>query len=40
MDSLWSIGLTQLMPLTANYINGWATDSARACPQLGDSRIG
>ena len=28
MDSLWSIGLTQLMPLTANYINGWATASA------------
>ena len=28
MDSLWSIGLTQLMPLTANYINGWAPDWA------------
>jgi hypothetical protein len=28
MDSLWSIGLTQLMPLTTNYINNWTTDSA------------
>jgi Flp pilus assembly protein TadG len=28
MDSLWSIGLAQLMPLTANYISGWTTDSA------------
>jgi Flp pilus assembly protein TadG len=28
MDSLWSIGLTQLMPLTANYIANWTTDSA------------
>ncbi len=28
MDSLWSIGLTQLMPLTANYISGWTTASA------------
>ena len=28
MDSLWSIGLTQLMPLTANYVSQWTTDSA------------
>jgi len=28
MDSLWSIGLTQLMPLTSNYISSWTTDSA------------
>jgi Flp pilus assembly protein TadG len=28
MDSLWSIGLNQLMPLTTNYISNWATDSA------------
>jgi len=28
MDSLWSIGLTQLMPLTTNYISNWTTDSA------------
>jgi Flp pilus assembly protein TadG len=28
MDSLWSIGLTQLMPLTTNYIANWTTDSA------------
>ena len=28
MDSLWSIGLTQLMPLTANYISSWTTDLA------------
>jgi Flp pilus assembly protein TadG len=28
MDSLWSIGLTQLMSLTTNYIAGWTTASA------------
>ena len=28
MDSLWSIGLKQLMPLTTNYISQWTTDSA------------
>ena len=28
MDSLWSIGLTQLMPLTANYVSQWSTASA------------
>ena len=28
MDSLWSIGLTQLMPLTTNYVSQWTTDSA------------
>jgi Flp pilus assembly protein TadG len=28
MDSLWSIGLTQLMPLTANYISNWTTASS------------
>jgi Flp pilus assembly protein TadG len=28
MDSLWSIGLTQLMPLTINYVAGWTTASA------------
>jgi Flp pilus assembly protein TadG len=28
MDSLWSIGLTQLMPLTTDYIANWTTDSA------------
>ena len=28
MDSLWSIGLTQLMPLTTNYISAWTTASA------------
>ena len=27
MDSLWSIGLTQLMSLTANYISGWTSAS-------------
>ena len=26
MDSLWSIGLNQLMPLTTNYISNWTTD--------------
>jgi hypothetical protein len=29
MDSLWSIGLTELMPLTANYISSWTTDSTK-----------
>ena len=28
MDSLWSIGLTQLMPLTTNYTANWTTASA------------
>jgi Flp pilus assembly protein TadG len=28
MDSLWSIGLTQLMALTKNYTSGWTTASA------------
>ena len=28
MDTLWSIGLNQLMPLTTNYIANWTTDSA------------
>ena len=28
MDSLWSIGLNQIMPLTTNYISNWTTDSA------------
>ena len=28
MDSLWSIGLTQLMPLTTSYISNWATASS------------
>jgi Flp pilus assembly protein TadG len=28
MDSLWSIGLNQLMPLTANYMSNWTADSA------------
>ena len=28
MDSLWSIGLTQLMPLTSNYTTNWTTASA------------
>jgi hypothetical protein len=28
MDSLWSIGLTQLMPLTTNYVANWTTASA------------
>jgi Flp pilus assembly protein TadG len=28
MDSLWSIGLTQLMALTPNYTTGWTSDSA------------
>jgi Flp pilus assembly protein TadG len=28
MDSLWQIGLTQLMPLTSNYTSGWTTASA------------
>ena len=28
MDSLWSIGLTQLVPLTTNYVSQWTTDSA------------
>ncbi len=27
MDSLWSIGLTELMPLTTNYIANWTTAS-------------
>ena len=27
MDTLWSIGLNQLTPLTMNYIANWATDS-------------
>jgi hypothetical protein len=27
MDSLWSIGLTQLMPLTTSYTSNWTTDS-------------
>jgi Flp pilus assembly protein TadG len=28
MDSLWQIGLTQLMTLTSNYTSGWTTASA------------
>ena len=28
MDTLWSIGLNRLMPLTANYISNWTTASA------------
>jgi Flp pilus assembly protein TadG len=28
MDSLWSIGLTELMPLTGNYVSEWSADSA------------
>jgi Flp pilus assembly protein TadG len=28
MDSLWQIGLTQLMTLTSNYISSWTTASA------------
>ena len=28
MDSLWSIGLTQLMALTSSYTSGWTTASA------------
>jgi hypothetical protein len=28
MDSLWSIGLNQLMALTSNYISSWTTASA------------
>ncbi len=28
MDTLWSIGLDELMPLTTNYIANWTTDSA------------
>ena len=28
MDSLWQIGLTQLMPLTTNYVSQWSTASA------------
>ena len=28
MDSLWKVGFTQLMSLTANYVSGWATASA------------
>ncbi len=28
MDSLWSIGLTQLVPLTTDYIHQWSTNSA------------
>ncbi len=28
MDSLWSIGLTQLVPLTAGYVSQWSTSSA------------
>ena len=28
MDSLWSIGLNQLMPLTTNYVAGWTSASA------------
>jgi len=28
MDSLWQIGLTQLMPLTTNYTSQWSTASA------------
>ncbi len=29
MDSLWSIGLTQLMALTANYTSGWTSASSK-----------
>jgi Flp pilus assembly protein TadG len=29
MDSLWSIGLTQLMSLTSNYTSGWTSASAK-----------
>ena len=28
MDTLWSIGLNQLMPLTTNYVGNWTTSSA------------
>lgn len=28
LDSLWSIGLTQLLALTSNYTSGWTTASA------------
>src|SRR4029077_17820561 len=28
MDSLWQIGLNQLMPLTSNYTSGWTSASA------------
>ena len=28
MDSLWQIGLNQLMALTANYTSGWTSASA------------
>ncbi|HEY6735606.1 MAG TPA: pilus assembly protein TadG-related protein, partial [Roseiarcus sp.] len=28
MDSLWSIGLNQLMPLTSSYTSGWTSASA------------
>ena len=28
MDSLWQIGFTNLMPLTPNFISGWATAKA------------
>ena len=28
MDTLWSIGLNQLMPLTTNYVANWTTASA------------
>ena len=28
MDSLWSIGLSQIMPLTSSYISTWTSDSA------------
>ena len=28
MDSLWSIGLSQLLPLTTNYTSGWTSASA------------
>ena len=28
MDSLWQIGLKQLVALTSNYSSGWATASA------------
>ena len=29
MDSLWSIGLTQLLTLTSNYTSGWTSASAQ-----------
>ncbi len=28
MDSSWQIGFTNVMPLTSNYISGWATSSS------------